>query len=151
MFTIINVRLFDHPMFSPDAKQKIQEHIAAMPDSLRRELATDDELREFEASYGAIPSDYRWFLRTCGGGHFGAEEVDDITELAKSHAKFRRESGLPCGGTMRDVFIIGWDGSGNPFGVETTTGRVVVEDHDFGGIHELALSLEEFMLSGVWR
>ncbi len=122
-----------------------------MPESLRREPATEQELREFEESYCAIPSDYRWFLLTCGGGHFGAEEVYDITELAKSHAKFRREFGPPRGWTMRNVFIIGWDGSGNPFGIEAATGRVVVEDHNFGGIHELAPSLEEFMLRGVWR
>src|SRR5947207_5299505 len=62
-------------MLSPDAKQKIQDHIAAMPESLRRDPATEQELREFEASYGPIPEDYRWFLLTCGGGHFGAEEV----------------------------------------------------------------------------
>jgi hypothetical protein len=138
-------------MLSPEAKQRIQDHIAAMPESLRRDSATEQELREFEESYGPIPEDYRWFLLTCGGGHFGAEAVDDITELAKSHAKFRREFGPPRGWTMRDVFIIGWDGFANPFGIETTTGRVVVEDHNFGGIHELAPSLEEFMLRGVWR
>jgi hypothetical protein len=145
------VSLFDHAMLSPDAKQKIQEHIEAMPDALRHEPATEDYLGEFEANYGEIPADYRWFLLTCGGGHFGSEEVDDISELTKSHAKFRREFGPPRGWTMRDVFIIGWDGAGNPFGIETTTGRVVVEDHNFGGIHELAPSLEQFMLRGVWR
>ena len=138
-------------MLSPDAKRKIQEHISAMPESLRREPATEEELREFEALYGQIPEDYRWFLFTCGGGHFGAEEVDDIVQLTRSHAKFRREFGPPRGWTMHDVFIIGWDGAGNPFGIETTTGRVVVEDHNFGGIHELASSLEQFMLRGVWR
>ena len=26
----------------------------------------------------------------------------------------------------------------------------VVEDHNFGGIHELAPNLEEFMLRGIW-
>ncbi len=133
-------------MLSPTAKQKIQQHIAAMPESLRRAPATEQQLREFEAAYGVVPADYRWFLLTCGGGHFGSEEVDGIVELAKSHAKFRREFGPPRGWTMRDVFIIGWDGSANPFGIEATTGRVVVEDHNFGGIHELATSLEEFML-----
>lgn len=121
-----------------------------MPDSLRREPASEEQLREFEASFGAIPAGYRWFLLTCGGGHFGSEEVDDIIRLTKSHAKFRHESG-PSGWTMTGVFIIGWDGAGNPFGIETTTGRVVVEDHNFGGIHVLAPSLEEFMLRGVWR
>jgi hypothetical protein len=136
-------------MFSSTAKQKIQEHIAAMPESLRREPATEQQLREFETAYSTIPEDYRWFLFTCGGGHFGPEFVHDIVELAKSHAKFRREFGPPRGWTMRDVFIIGWDGAGNPFGIETATGRLLVEDHNFGGIHELAPSLEEFMLRGV--
>ena len=136
-------------MFSPTSKQKIQEHIAAMPESMRREPATEPQLREFEAAYGTIPEDYRWFLSTCGGGHFGSEVLDDIVRLAKSHAKFRREFGQPRGWTMRDIFIVGWDGSGNPFGIETTTGRLLVEDHNFGGIHELAPSLEEFMLKGV--
>lgn len=145
------VSLLDHAMLSPDAKQRIQKHIAAMPESLRREPATEEELREFEAVYGQIPEEYRWFLLTCGGGHFGAEEVDDIVRLARGHAKFRREFGPPRGWTMRNVFIIGWDGAGNPFGIETTTGRVIVEDHNFGGIHELAPSLEQFMLKGLWR
>jgi SMI1 / KNR4 family (SUKH-1) len=135
-------------MFSQDTKKKIQEHIAAMPESLRRETATEQQLREFETIYGAIPQDYRWFLLTCGGGHFASEFVDDIAELTKSHTKFRREFGPPRGWTMRNVFIFGWDGFANPFGVEINTGRVVVEDHNFGGIHELAPSLEDFMLRG---
>lgn len=138
-------------MLSPDAKQKIQQHIEAMPESLRREPATEEQLREFEARFGEIPGDYRWFLLTCGGGHFGAEEVDDIVQLTQSHIKFRNEFGPPRGWTMTGVFIIGWDGFCNPFGIETVTGRVVVEDHNFGGIHELAPSLDEFMLRGVWR
>ena len=138
-------------MISLGARKKIQEHIKAMPESLRQQPATEQQLREFESGYGQIPDDYRWFLLTCGGGHFGAEKVDDIIRLAESHAKFRREFGPPRGWTMRDVFIIGWDGAGNPFGIETATGRVVVEDHNFGSIHELAPSLEDFMLRGLWE
>ncbi len=137
-------------MLSPSAKQKIQQHIAAMPESLRRATATEEQLREFETAYGVIPDDYRWFLLTCGGGHFASEEVDDIVRLTKSHAKFRREFGPPRGWTMRNVFIIGWDGAGNPFGIEKAMGRLIVEDHNFGDIHELAPSLEEFMLRGRW-
>lgn len=142
-------RTLDRAMISPDAKRKIQEHIAAMPEGLRPEPATEQDLREFEAIYGEIPSDYRWFLRTCGGGHFGAEEVDDIVSLTESHEKFRREFGPPRGWTMEGVFIIGWDGFANPFGIETATGRLVVEDHNFGGVYELAPSLEAFMLKGI--
>src|SRR6478735_3587610 len=119
-------------MISSEAKQRIQMHINAMPDSMRSEPATEEELCEFEATHGSIPADYRWFLCTCGGGYFGSFHLDDIVRLTRSHAKFRREFGPPRGWTMRDVFIIGWDSAGNPFGIEATTGRVVVEDHDFG-------------------
>ena len=137
-------------MLSPQAKLKITQHIAAMPESLRSKPATEQELRDFESVHGEIPEDYRWFLLTCGGGHFGSEEVDDIVRLTKSHTKFRNESGKPRGWTMKDVFVIGWDGAGNPFGVERATGRVITEDHNFGGIHELGPSLEAFMLKGLW-
>ena len=100
----------------------------------------------FESLFGAIPDDFRWLLATCGGGVVGAERVDGIKQLVRSHMKFRREFGPPRGWTMRDVFVIGWDGGGNPFGIECSTGRILVEDHQFGGIHELAGSLEEFIL-----
>lgn len=133
-------------MLSPDAKAKIEARLANFPDEVREEIASEDELQEFEAAFGEIPADYRWLLSTCGGGVVGAERVDGIAELAKTHAKFRQEFGPSRGWTMRDVFIIGWDGGGNPFGIERGSGRILVEDHDFGGIHELAGSLEEFIL-----
>jgi hypothetical protein len=50
----------------------------------------------------------------------------------------------------RSLFILGGERAGNPIGIETATGRVVVEDHNFGGIHELAPSPEEFMLRVAW-
>jgi len=137
-------------MLSSNSKQKIQDHIAAMPESLQKAPATEQQLCEFETTHGSIPEDYRWFLATCGGGCFGSEKVDDIVRLSNSHAKFKREFGPPRGWTMKNVFIIGWDGAGNPFGIEQATGRVVVEDHNFSGVYEMAPSLEEFMLKGVW-
>lgn len=48
---------------------------------------------------------------------------------------------------MRDVFIIGWDGSGNPFGIHTPTGELRVEDHTFGGVHRMAESFRQFLLN----
>jgi len=50
---------------------------------------------------------------------------------------------------MRDVFIIGWDGWGNPFGIELSSGRVLVEDHNFGGIHEMAPSFHVLLARGL--
>jgi hypothetical protein len=43
---------------------------------------------------------------------------------------------------MQNVFIIGWDGAGNPFGIDERTGQILVKDHTFGGIHIMAPSLE---------
>lgn len=46
------------------------------------------------------------------------------------------------------MFIIGWDGGGNPIGI-MPDGAVLAEDHNFGGIHTLLPSLEEFILAGL--
>lgn len=133
-------------MLSSDTKAKIEAHFAKFPTGLREQPATEAELQEFESAFGAIPDDYRWLLVTCGGGVVGSERVDGIKQLAQSHAKFRQECGAPRGWTMQDVFIIGWDGGGNPFGIERSSGRILVEDHQFGGIHQLAASLQDFIL-----
>lgn len=49
---------------------------------------------------------------------------------------------------MQDVLITGWDGAGNPFGIERSTGRIIVEDHNFGGIHEMAPSWAILLAKG---
>jgi len=76
-------------MFSPDTQQKIQKHIEAMPDSLRQEPATEAQLRDFEANFGTIPEDYRWFLRTCGGGYFGSEEWTTLLGYPRAMRSFK--------------------------------------------------------------
>jgi hypothetical protein len=121
----------------------------ALPEDIRSPPATAVELAAFEAEFGPIPPIFRWYLERCGGGVVGAEWVDDIHQLADSHRKFRREFGPPRGWTMTDVFIIGWDGGGNPFGICAKTGHVLVEDHDFGGIHVMATSFEQFLAKGL--
>ena len=123
---------------------------AALPDDCRRAPATERQLREFEATFGPIPTDYRWYLAECGGGVIGSAWVDGITELPASHRKFRAESGVG-GWSMRDVFVVGWDGRGNPFGIQQSTGKLLVEDHDFGAVHEMAESFEAFLSRGLLR
>ena len=137
-------------MLSNDAKNRIERHIEALPESLKRKPATHEEINDFESKYTKIPEDYRWFLLACGGGIFGSEEFDSIDELQKTYIKFIKESEHSKGWTMRDVFIIGWDGSGNPFGIDTSTGKILLEDHTFGGIHQIAENLQEYMLKGIW-
>ena len=85
----------------------------------------------------------------CGGGTIGSVWIDGIDELTDTHRKFNAEFEIDNGWTMDGVFVIGWDGAGNPFGIETATGKILVEDHNFGGIHEMAPSFEAFLERGL--
>lgn len=129
------------------AARIIAAHIA-LPDGIRSPPATAEQLAAFEAQFGPIPAPYRWYLEHCGGGVAGSEWLDDIRKLAVSHRKFKAESG-EGGWTMQDVFIIGWDGGGNPFGISTKTGELLVEDHQFGGVHVMAPSFEAFLVKAM--
>ena len=126
---------------TPAQQSKILEFHRSLPEACRSAPASPEELTAFEKEFGPIPDDYRWYLTSCGGGVIGSEWVDDVSKLKKTHAKFLKE-----GWTMKDVFAIGWDGGGNPMAIERATGKVLVEDHDFGGIHVLAGSFAEFVL-----
>lgn len=110
------------------------------PEDYRLQPASEEELSSFESEFGPIPPAFREYLEVCGGGIGGSPEwIDGLTELVATHRHY--STGLPEGWwTMRDVFVIGWDGSGNPFGIERSSGRILVEDHDFGGIHEMVPS-----------
>lgn len=134
----------------PDELRKvIKELYYALPRFMRREPASKEDVASFEQSFRPMPEPFRWFLLTCGGGIIGSEYIDDIKELALSHAKYDEESRIPGGWTIQNVFIIGWDGSGNPYGIDETTAKIMTEDHHFGGVHEVAVSLEVFLLENL--
>ncbi|WP_153557103.1 SMI1/KNR4 family protein [Roseimaritima sediminicola] len=130
-------------------RDQLADAFAALPDGCKHASATEGQLKAFESTFGPIPDDFRWFLLQCGGGTIGSEWVDGIDELPETHRRFRAECEREAGWTMAGVFVIGWDGGGNPFGIETPTGKVLVEDHNFGGIHELAPSFEAFLERGL--
>lgn len=130
-------------------RKQLADAFAALPDGCKYAIATEPHLEEFESTFGPIPDDFRWFLLHCGGGTIGSEWVDGIDELTKTHRKFKAECEVANGWTMDDVFVIGWDGAGNPFGIDTQTGRMLVEDHDIGGIHEMSPSFESFLERGL--
>ena len=131
--------------------QKIVDRFRELPKGCRFAAATEQQLRDFEDEFGDIPHDFRQFLTDCGGGTVGCEWVDSIAELVQSHRKFNEESRQPNGWTMKNVFVIGWDGGGNPFGIERSTGKVLVEDHTFGGIHEMSPSFQLFLSNGLLK
>lgn len=132
-------------MFSDELRSRLETYVRTLPSDLLEPSATDDQLVEFESKFERIPEVYRWFLLNYGGGVFGTYTLDGIHQLFRSHEKFQREAQSDLGWTMRDVFVIAWDASGNPVAIENRSGRVVVEDHDFGGIHTLASNFEQFL------
>lgn len=120
----------------------------ARDSSIRYTPATEAQLVEFEEVHGPIPVEFREFLSVFGGGVVGGEWVDGIEQLGETHRKFKLER-EPGGWSLTETFIIGWDGAGNPMGINEKSGAVVVEDHTFGGVHVLAPSFEEFLRLGL--
>jgi hypothetical protein len=118
------------------------------PSSMRYAPATEPQLVEFEEAHGPIPAEFREFLSVLGGGVVGNEWIDGIEKLSETHRKFKDER-TSNGWSLSETFIIGWDGAGNPMGINAKSGAVVVEDHTFGGVHVLAPSFEEFLRRGL--
>jgi hypothetical protein len=118
-------------------QQMILKAHADLPLDCRCAPASEEALAAFEAQSGPIPADYRWYLRECGGGVIGSEWIDGIDELPETHRRVRegQQNGFY---TLRDFFPIGWDGEGNPYGFDLKSGRIITEDHNFGGIHDVA-------------
>jgi len=118
-----------------------------LPESVRYQPATQRQIDAFECEHGPIPPTYREFLLQFGGGVVGGEWLDGVNQLASTHAKFRGERG-PHGWQLDDAFVIGWDGAGNPLAINRS-GAVVVEDHNFGGVLQLASSLMAYVAEGL--
>jgi len=117
----------------------------ARPKEIRSAPAAENALVGFESEFGAIPENLRWFLSQCGGGAVGSEWVDDIERLGASHTKYQK--GCVAGHWHSNMFVIGWDGGGQPFGLDTATHSVVVESD--GEVRQLSPSLEDFLLRGL--
>ena len=92
--------------------------------------------------YKVVDPVYReWLIRT-GGGPIGADWFDGVYDLEVSQSKLAQENWNITG------FVIGWDGAGNPI-VMTKDGSIKTEDHNFGGIHEIANSFTDLLTDRV--
>ncbi|MFA7483800.1 MAG: SMI1/KNR4 family protein [Vulcanimicrobiota bacterium] len=110
-----------------------------------RKRATDNDILEFEKQHESIPDDVKWFFKNLVSG--GVDPyISDIHELAKDRAKFLKEKadGL---WELDNIFLLGVDGAGNPFGISRDDERVLLEDHDFGGIQEIGATFADFLQS----
>ncbi|MFN9718967.1 MAG: SMI1/KNR4 family protein [Planctomycetota bacterium] len=128
-------------------RQQIGDAFAALTEACEYSVATASDLFAFESAFVPIPDDLRWFPAV-RRGTIGSEWVDGIDELVDTHRNFRSEFHIRNGWTMHGVFVIGWDGAGNPFAIETVTGEILVEDRNFGGIYEMSPSFAESLERG---
>ena len=115
--------------------------------------ASESQLQAFEAEHGPLPKDVRWFLAECGGGGLDPSigGQSGIEALSRAHRKFKKEVAKGFWDLMRATFMLGWDGAGNAFGLEIPSGRVVLQDHNFGGLHEIAPSLYDYFVDQIER
>lgn len=129
---------------TPSQQQQIKKAHLELPEDCRHEPALPEELAAFEEEFGPIPVDYRWYLAECGGGVIGSEWIDNIEELPTTHRKVRdgQKRGFY---RISHFFPMGWDGFGNAYGYDLDTNHIVMEDHNFGGVHELASGFFELL------
>lgn len=133
---------------SPETAARLIEAWRALPADVRARPATAAEIDQLEVELGPVPADLRWFLSKLGGGPVGSEWSDDASNLRETHAKFEAERDR---WSLRNCFVIGWDGAGNPMAIDRSSGKVVMEDHNFGGVHELCPSFEVFLCRGLLK
>lgn len=132
----------------PTSREFILKLWSARPEEIRYLPAPEDALSSFEKEFGPIPDDFRWFLAACGGGVVGSEWVDGIEQLAVSHRNHLQQR--TADGWKANFFLIGWDGAGQPFGIDHKTGEVVVEPEGSDGeLQRLSPSIEAFLLKGL--
>ena len=129
---------------NPSQQQQVKNAHFELPEDCRHTPASPEELIEFERDFGQIPEDYRWYLAECGGGVIGSEWIDGIDELASTHRKIR-EGQTKGFYRISHFFPLGWDGFGNAYGYDLETGHIVMEDHNFGGVHEVATDLYDLL------
>jgi hypothetical protein len=129
---------------SPSQQRQIKDAHLELPIDCRHPKASPEDLAAFERDFGPIPPDYRWYLAECGGGVIGSEWIDGIEELRSTHSKVR-EAQKRGFYRIPQFFPVGWDGAGNPYGYDLETGHIVSEDHNFGGVHELATDFYDLL------
>ncbi|HEY6096194.1 MAG TPA: SMI1/KNR4 family protein [Gallionellaceae bacterium] len=92
--------------------------------------------------HGVANRSYRDWLLASGGGPIGPDWYDGVEELPQSQEKLKNEKWNVAG------FVIAWDGAGNPI-VLGTAGEILTEDHNFGGVHQLAEGFDDLLAANI--
>jgi hypothetical protein len=102
----------------------------------------EKEVDEILNQFSVTNENYRKWLIHTGGGPIGSDWYDGINELKQSQEKLKGEPWSISG------FVIGWDGAGNPI-VLSQSGVILTQDHNFGGVYEMASNFNELLANHV--
>jgi hypothetical protein len=115
------------------------------------EPGSEAEVNELVALLGRpLPSDYREFLLRHGAALVGQYPIYGVSHMPGMGASRKRADDVKeefrrGGWPYADEWLmVSADGCGNPIGI-ADDGRVLVWDHDFGGIYELGSNFEDFL------
>ena len=117
---------------------------------LRGEPAEWSEIDEASRAVGLpFPDDYRRFIRRFGAGVVGAYPIFGVRPVEAmgiawsvvERNRFYRAQSWPG---VENWVVFSADHAGNPFGF--AEGRVLLSDHDWGQIVEIAPNFEEFLI-----
>ncbi len=98
----------------------------------------------------AFDADYRWFVMRYGGTMVGSLAVFGLrtTELTgEDDTVINQTRRFRSGGVPADWIIVSGDGYGNAIGI-TTTGSVLLSEHDTGAIVDIAAPPDRYASPG---
>lgn len=135
-------------MIKSKIKQRISNFYKENPIAIG-EKATTADIKFIENTLNLkLDEDYIDFISSFGGGVLGNKEIysiknseiigdENIIEINERYKNDDWEG-------IEKWLIIGTDHSGNPIGIDTN-GKIVSNDHDFGGIFTVAESFEDYL------
>lgn len=137
-------------MIKKDIKTRISEFYKSNPIAIgKKATASDVNLIESKLKL-KLDEDYIDFITSFGGGLIGSSEIysmsnssmmdEDIIELNETYKNDNFWEGID------NWIIIGSDHSGNPIGIDLD-GKIVSNDHDFGGIYVIAESFSDYLIT----
>lgn len=137
---------------NPRTSERLEQQFATLPITVASEVPSEDEITASALAIGcSFHEDYVDFLRRYGGAMVGSLPVfglrpvevmgNDWWSVVELTRRFR-EQGWPG---VNEWYVISDDGFGNPIGV-ARDGRVMISDHNFGGVSVLATDFEDFLL-----
>jgi len=134
-----------------DTINRLDQEFVEFPVMRSDDVPSDEEIDAASQKIGIqFPEDYRQFLQRYGSAMVGAYPIFGLRPVAVLGK--RRWSVLEMTNQFRssssdefsDWIVFSEDHAGSPIGMDTK-GKVWINDHDFGGVTELADSFEEYI------